>query len=618
MSNDARYLHPEHVSSRSSPKARTQSKAVQTTKTRNFGTMCESIPKRNFSNQVELDEAPTRDSPFNVREQQPEPGHDYPGPSTPQNSRYPVVREDPSNQPINSRHRTTSSSGQNQYPANNQEDVNRDRSRGSSRLVSPTKPHRGYSESRPGPSESPDHHRQTGHTPPVSRDRPEDRRSRTRSKDPIDHRDRDDPCPNQYRPRTPLNGHRSPSRPKDNIDPRNRRSRTSPHGVSSPRHQLPYEPPLSPPRARPANGHNLGYKPGRSPSPQPVHVEKRKDQPAKVAVETDTSLDGVKISVNIGVQPEPKSTRDNATSPTLHLERQSQPRPTIIRPANVTPPEHRRPTVSRTEGTRQNPDRFTPIYRDNVPLRDTDSPSTRRSFLLRPGRGDDHRSIPSRTSSMHDISTKNHDPQGQQYTRKPYKDDDYVSIISPPEESYYERRPKGSASEIRHGSYSEKLRPHESISIVPATVNQPDTLPRPHRHQTPTRDTSSGFPQQVSGTTQDPRQQDPFNRRSPKLHRADENILGTSGSNETTTPFENRYINQPNRDFASASHSSPSGAKTFLLPVLNSSRTYVFERNALPAGQALQSTSNGNFYLASPPAGSSSGSAFFPPERNIH
>ena len=548
MSNDARDRDRDHVPSRSPHKPRMTSKGIQTVgKTRNFGTMCELVRKRNSSNQASLDQKPTRDTSW-------QPGEEHPGdlsgikPNGSQYSESPTTKPSRRSPVITDRHPPPQDNLYNRTPS--------ERTRAATTSLYPN-----THSTENGPNKAVHHHQRTPtrpFSPPTS--------------------NRNPPKPDPIR-RTPS---RSPERPHQNG-----------HDHRLPEHQKPQD---------------------------DQHPRHRSRTPSKIPVETDTSMDGVKISVNIGVQPEPKSTRDQATSPTLGPGRPVQPSLTVIRPQpqdrsiHSTSSDYQRRTASHTDNSKPNPDRFTPIYRENFIQRDDQSPSTRRSYLIRPVNRDDSRMAHSRTSSMYDVSTKTDPHKGEQHKLKPFIDDSYVSIIPPPDRSYPEPIRSNITPDRRHDSYTEKLRRDDSISIVPATVTEPDTLPRSiHKHQTPTRDRSPSFLPHSHVTNETLHRQDRFDQPASRLHRADENILGPSSNTEVATPFENRYVREPNRDFRTLSLNSPSGAQTFLLPVLNSSRTYVFERHAQPAGQVHQSPWNENFYLASQPVGSQ----FYPPEHDI-
>jgi hypothetical protein len=105
------------------------------------------------------------------------------------------------------------------------------------------------------------------------------------------------------------------------------------------------------------------------------------------------------------------------------------------------------------------------------------------------------------------------------------------------------------------------------------------------------------------------KQRIPSRTNSTVLSIATEHIIHESSNNEHTTPIATSYVDEPNSDFP-RSHSPSSkhdnsklnNKKMILLPVINSSRTYVFEKQSTSEKNIRQSKLNGNFYLATSPA----------------
>ena len=101
--------------------------------------------------------------------------------------------------------------------------------------------------------------------------------------------------------------------------------------------------------------------------------------------------------------------------------------------------------------------------------------------------------------------------------------------------------------------------------------------------------------------------QTPPTRHSPVLNIGTENFIRQSSINESSTPFETHYVREPNRNFTT-NNSSPlkhddlrsENKRILLLNVINSSRTYVFEKQSSPDKNIHESRSNGNFLLGSP------------------
>ena len=109
-----------------------------------------------------------------------------------------------------------------------------------------------------------------------------------------------------------------------------------------------------------------------------------------------------------------------------------------------------------------------------------------------------------------------------------------------------------------------------------------------------------------------------------------QSIIHQSPTNEFATPFKVRYVrDNDDEDFSLTNNQIRSSTlkrddlrsrvnQILLLPVINSSRTYVFEKQSIPASHLRQSRINGNFYLSTSPTLRSLNSSFQHDEPEIN
>jgi hypothetical protein len=243
-----------------------------------------------------------------------------------------------------------------------------------------------------------------------------------------------------------------------------------------------------------------------------------------------------------------------------NLQHQTSNSPLIIDDYPLTPPDRKKLILLQSEST--------------------SATGKTQSYLLRPTRND--------TSS-------NYEPKSLKY-------DDYQPSVD-------HRREYSSKSVISGPDKDiQELPSHGFITSPSAHVTQPDTISlKSNRYQSPQNKKHDD--RHDTGTTTPAKPvrhgyQQQIRTDSPVLNIGTEKIIRQSATNEFATPFETRYIDQPNRDFHITSTRDDLRARNggiLLLPVLNSSRTYVFEKQSLP-DRIRQSRTNGNFYLATSPA----------------
>jgi hypothetical protein len=291
--------------------------------------------------------------------------------------------------------------------------------------------------------------------------------------------------------------------------------------------------------------------------------------------ETDTSLDAMKHQQHIGVQYEPRSTREKGTSPSIRSKK---------------------PTTS---------------HRSIDPLRYPTSQSSlpRRydRYYIQPTtddyREDEEEEDEEETPSMHDQSTMaelivNLDHYTQ-CESQPHMADRYIQTTPTSDENE-----QGNHFDFPEESDIRQLPVRGSISIPQPVVIQPDSLPRPRRSQysppRPKRDGLDYTGKMLEVSLHHGQQQRSRSARSsPLLNIGTEHIIHQSPTNEYSIPFETRYVYDSLRSSSYRSRSNSS----IILPVLNSPRTHIFTNNPV-----RQSRSNGNFYLSTAPPRSLSSS----------
>jgi hypothetical protein len=292
--------------------------------------------------------------------------------------------------------------------------------------------------------------------------------------------------------------------------------------------------------------------------------------------ETDTSLDAMKHQHHIGVQYEPRSTREKGTSPSIRSKK---------------------PTTShRLIDTSIYSQEQYPTPHSSLPRRHDRS---QREYYIQATTDDyqerEEEEEEDEEPSMHDQSTMaellvslDHYTQCES---QPFMADHYVQTTPTLDED--ERR---NGFDLPEESDIRELPIRRSISIPQPVVIQPDTLPRTRRSQysppRPKRDGLDYTGKILEVSLHHGQQQRTSMRDSPLLNIGTEHIIQQSPTNEYTIPFETRYISDSIRSSTGRSRSNNS----IIVPVLNSPRTHLF-----PNSPIRQSRSNGNFYLSSGP-----------------
>jgi hypothetical protein len=290
--------------------------------------------------------------------------------------------------------------------------------------------------------------------------------------------------------------------------------------------------------------------------------------------ETDTSLDAMKRQQHIGVQYEPRPTREKGTSPSIRLKKSI---PTNYRSidTSIYPTPHS--SLPRRHDRFEKPYYIQPTtdnYREEEEEEEEEE---------------------ERPPSMHDHSTMadlivNLDHYTQ-CDSQPYMADHYVQTT--PSLDEYEQRNR---FDIPEEPYIRQLPSRGSISIPQPVVIQPDSLPRQRRSEHSSthskRDGLDYTGKILEVSLHHGRQQRTTSiRNSPLLNIGTEHVLYQPPTTEYTIPFETRYISDSTRSSSVRSRSN----STIVVPVLNSPRTHLFTNNSL-----RQSRSNGNFFLSTP------------------
>ena len=314
-----------------------------------------------------------------------------------------------------------------------------------------------------------------------------------------------------------------------------------------------------------------------SPIRRRPHSATPRYRPQMHSQETDTSLDAMKYRHHIGVQYEPRSTRETGTSPSVRIK---QPIPASYRSmdTSIYPAPHS----------------SLPRYRDRI----------EKSYYIQPtvdhyyydDYEDEEEEEDDLAPSMHDQSTMadlivNLDHYTQ-CDSQPYMADHYVQTTSTLDD-YDQRDTYDNPEEL----FVRQLPVRGSISIHQPVVVQPDSLPRPRRsHHSPTHPKRDGLDYTgkiLEVSLHHGRQERTTSRRdSPLLNIGTQHIVHQTPTDEYTIPFETRYITDSVRSSTLRSRSN----STIVVPVLNSPRTHLFTNNSL-----RQSRSNGNFFLSSAP-----------------
>jgi hypothetical protein len=300
-----------------------------------------------------------------------------------------------------------------------------------------------------------------------------------------------------------------------------------------------------------------------------------------------------------------------------HRDRQSE-SPATREFGTITSPDlsnhhHKRPSYSDYQKLDSNP----PKHQE---LRDNQPPSTRKNYRLRPVANDSYTNNYEEIPSKHDES--NSPPYNRsfdrtkEYSPKPFTDDRHRQATSPKiarrsdEEEQY---PKTTTNdEITNDSYIRELPSGGSVSIRSTSVIQPDSLPRSRGQKKSPVQLPLHHGQQ---------HETPPIRDSSLLNFGTTHVEHQSPMNEVAMPFNVRYLSDPDDEFSTDNFNIRSSTlkrdalrakanRILLLPVLNSSRTHVFEKQSLSGRQMRQSRTNGNFYLATSPTLRSLNSSF--------
>jgi hypothetical protein len=337
-------------------------------------------------------------------------------------------------------------------------------------------------------------------------------------------------------------------------------ARISPDRTPSPQHRSYTPTPSYPPRDQ---------SPHRRPRSRiPRH------RPQMYSQETDTSLDAMKQKQHAAVQFEPRSTKEQGTTPSLRTKKPT----TYYRPTPIYSPQQQYPTSSSN-------------HQDHSQGNYHIQPTTTNDYYYQEEEEEEEYA-----PSMHDKTTMAElNISFDHYTQceaQPYMADRYIQTTPTFDEN----------EQLNMFTYSDEsdirqLPRRDSIYIPQPVVIQPDTLPRIRRSQpSPTRPKCDGLDYTggiLELSLQHGQQQrtTPI-RDSPLLNIGTEKIIPQLPTSEYTVPFEVRYVDDP--DGTSTLGSRNNG--TYIVPVLNSSRTHVF-----PDSPVRQSKSNGNFYLSTAP-----------------
>ncbi len=372
----------------------------------------------------------------------------------------------------------------------------------------------------------------------------------------------------------------------------------------------------------------------RPPSSTPANYSRKtKDRPRMVSTETDTSLDGMKPQQHRGVQPEPPSTREYGI--TTNGEKKYSPQASQSPNRNTRSPYSQYQTLNSSLPKRQDYITISPYHDNYKVLRDDQSPSTRKNYRLRPVQNDfyadNYEEIPTKHDGYISPEYNRSFDRPKEYISKPFTGDHYqrTSPTAEPRSDEEEQNITVNLNEeIPNEEYMNELPSGGSISIRSTTVIQPDTLPRSYGQNKSPRHQKYDRVDNRTKITESPLhhsvQRINSVHDSPVLNIGTEKIIYQSPDNEFTVPFKTRYIrdlNDGSNEFTTNNNSIRSSTlkrddlrsrsnRILLLPVINSARTYVFEKQVLPANYIRQSRTNGNFYLATSPPLRSLNSSF--------
>ncbi|CAF1229518.1 unnamed protein product [Adineta steineri] len=320
--------------------------------------------------------------------------------------------------------------------------------------------------------------------------------------------------------------------------------------------------PLSPPQ----RSHSSSFS-NNKPSPR-----KTKPRTPTATIETDTSLDGMKHPVHVGVQSDPPSTKHKRTS--IHAE--ELPLPQNIYPTTTHP---KRTNSSSTQN------------QDNLIDVQIVSPKQKDDQNRTPTKGHLTNYEEKKTPKGKKLLLYNYNLVYNQLTI--YFSDTNKNNYNQYEDIPFEQVPnkKEKPYVLRH-SYIQEL-PSSSTTLIPTDVVHHSSTS--HQNQkAPAR------PQPIHYAEQ--KQIPPVTEPRP-LHFGTQNIITHPPNNEVATPIEKEIIYERNRSFTFNNHENLNSKKRplFLMPVINSSRTYVVEKQTPPDNTIRKSRINRNFFLANPP-----------------
>ncbi|CAF2399723.1 unnamed protein product [Rotaria sp. Silwood2] len=336
---------------------------------------------------------------------------------------------------------------------------------------------------------------------------------------------------------------------------------------------------------------------------------KVKSQRQMASIETDTSLDGMRSSQHRGAQSEPLSTREFGTTTSSQKKRSSKTRDL----ADLN-------TILSQQGD------------DKLGRSGSSPPLSRKNYRLKPTLDDAEINNTEKINSNHDKPIPSRSNYNFDYDQKQTRNS-FENDYHPPRRPAFEKRIDEEEQELTIHLYNEipnqqdvaELRSDSSILLPSTNVTQPDTFPRVRRQlKLPTSQQNT-----ESKLRHAQQQQIPSTNTSLVLNIGTENIILQSPDNEFTVPFERQYVYEPNHDFTTENEQIRSSTlkrddlrtrniQKILLPILNSSRTYVIEKQPLHGNPVRQSQTNGNFYLATSPTLRSLNSSYLADDSDIN
>lgn len=331
------------------------------------------------------------------------------------------------------------------------------------------------------------------------------------------------------------------------------------------------------------------------PPPCGYHSSRPKNRPIMTSTETDTSLDGMRPKRHQSTQPDPTPTKDSATVTNSHTK---------------LPLKHDYDTsLTITTNDKNNSKRYLSFLKTDDDEDDDYSPrrppSQNNSKLMPRGSS----VPPSQTASrITPISIKHNFNRDLYHQRSSASSDNDFYLKQRPayqDRQYEEQKITANFSnDVSNRDDNEELRSDTSTLLKTESFHQPDSITRSSQiYLSPIR-TPLYHAQE---------HRIPISKSPPICNIGTENIL-RSPDHEYTVSFEEHYIYESDLD-SDIDNNSPlrsstlkhedlksKNTHTIILPVLNSSRTYVFEKQPIPRNPIRQSNMNRNFYLATSPA----------------